>query len=188
MNPTRSELEVRASAIGVDSTLLKYKNDSVFEQAIIYAESTKSPTTAAVAASTTLTSTGVAPTQGDTVTIAGRTYTFVTVVDNSTANQVLIGTAAQSLQYLKDAIQPTQAGVGVEFSSATPANGEIVCGAITATTLVIRAARTGAYGNALGTTKVAATLSFTGATMAGGVDGSGPRASDLAGIHGGANV
>jgi hypothetical protein len=36
--PARAELVLRAAAVNVDHTQVKYQNDSVLEQAVIYAE------------------------------------------------------------------------------------------------------------------------------------------------------
>jgi len=56
--PSRSELILRAGAVNVDVTATKYMNDSVLEQAVIYAEkavttvtnaTTIAPTAAAIA-------------------------------------------------------------------------------------------------------------------------------------------
>lgn len=48
---SRSELVLRARAVNVDDTLAKYNNDSVLEQAVIYAE--KAVTTTSSATQTT---------------------------------------------------------------------------------------------------------------------------------------
>lgn len=45
--PFRSELVLRACAVGVDHTLAKYNNDSVLEQAVIYAEKAVTTTSSA---------------------------------------------------------------------------------------------------------------------------------------------
>lgn len=57
--PSHSELVLQASAVNIDHTLAKYNNDSVLEQAVIYAQqhvvattgtaSTKAPTAQAIA-------------------------------------------------------------------------------------------------------------------------------------------
>lgn len=187
--PSRDELLIRAAAIGLDSQPAKYQNDSLLEQAVIYAEKNKTPGTAAVAATTTLTSNGTNVTAGDTISIAGRTYTFVAALDNATPNQILIGASASAtLDNVKAALSPAQAGQGTTWSYPTIPLSEVVTGTKTATTLVITARNTGIAGNSIPTTKVAATLSFTGATMAGGVVGTGPNAQTLAALSGGANV
>lgn len=45
--PSRSELVLRAGAANVDYTLAKYNNDSVLEQAVIYAEKAVTTTSSA---------------------------------------------------------------------------------------------------------------------------------------------
>ncbi len=44
---SRSELVLRARAVNVDDTTAKYNNDSVLEQAVIYAEKAVTTTTSA---------------------------------------------------------------------------------------------------------------------------------------------
>jgi len=44
---SRAELVLRASAVNVDHTLAKYQNDSVLEQAVLYAEKAVTATSAA---------------------------------------------------------------------------------------------------------------------------------------------
>lgn len=60
--PARAELVLRAGAVNVDHTLSKYQNDSVLEQAVLYAEKR-------VTASTTATQTAASP--GATYRISG---------------------------------------------------------------------------------------------------------------------
>lgn len=43
----RADLELRAASANVDWTLLKYQNDSVLEQAVIYAEQQRTATSTA---------------------------------------------------------------------------------------------------------------------------------------------
>ena len=45
--PSRSDLILRASAVNVDHTASKYNNDSLLEQAVIYAEKALTSTSAA---------------------------------------------------------------------------------------------------------------------------------------------
>lgn len=186
--PSRQELQVRAAAIGLNSTAAKYFNDSVLEQAVIFAEKAKTPATAAVQATTTLTASGN-PANLETMTLAGRTYTFVTTLDNATPNQILIGAAAtNTLDNIKAAISPTQTGQGTTWSYPTTPLSEITCGAKTATTLVFTARNAGVEGNAIVTTETSSVLAFTGGTMASGVTGTGPTAEQIAAVSGGANV
>jgi len=123
---------------------------------------------AAVAAGGTLTSTGVALTNADTVTLAGRTYTFKTTLTTA-ADEVLIGaSAAVSLSNLKAAINGLS-GAGATYSAATLPHATVTAGTLTSTTLAVAAQTGGTAGNALGTTKVAATLSWAAATLTGGL-------------------
>lgn len=69
----------------------------------------------------TLTSTGTAPANGDTVTVGDVTYTFQTSLVDS-ANNVLIGaSAAAALDNLKSAVNAT-AGAGTTYGTGTVAN------------------------------------------------------------------
>lgn len=91
---------------------------------------------------------------------------------NSVANQVLIGSnAAANLSNLKAAIEDSGTS-GVNYSSATAKNRDVTGSTLTGTTLLINE-RNFAVGNGdIATTTAAAGsnhLSFTGATLAGGV-------------------
>lgn len=115
-----------------------------------------------------LTSSGVQVTAADTVTIDGVVYTFRAAVA-VTANEVLIGAnAAASLANLKAAINADPAGSGITYGSATVVHPTVGAGVNTATTLRVYAKVGGVGGNALATTKVAATLTWGGATLSGG--------------------
>jgi len=60
--PSRSELVLRSCAVNVDHTQNKYANDSVLEQAIIYAE--KAVTTTSSATTIAPTAAAIARTSG----------------------------------------------------------------------------------------------------------------------------
>lgn len=89
--PSRMELEGRARVVGI--TPSNYPNDSRLEQRVIYNENTQATVTGTVA-STTLSSTGTAPSNGDTITLGAKTYTFVTTLTEVAASCVLTGTNA----------------------------------------------------------------------------------------------
>lgn len=188
--PSRAQLELRAAAIGLDYRAVKYSNDSVLEQATLQAEKAKTATTATTNATATITSNGTAPTSGDTVTIAGKTYTFLTALTNTVPNEVLIGgTAAAALTNLKAAIQFGMVGVGTQYSTQTQPNQEVQGGTLSATVLQLVATKqSGADGNSIGISKVAATLTLSGATLTGGVTTTGPTPSAIAAESGNANV
>lgn len=85
--PSRAQLELQARSVGVNPA--NYINDSVLEQRVIFQQ--KNATTVAGAlATSTLTSTGVAPTAADTVTIGGRTYTFVAALGEAAATATIV--------------------------------------------------------------------------------------------------
>lgn len=125
----------------------------------------------AVASEGTLTSTGVAPSNGDTVTIDTKTYTFKTVL-TPTEGEVLIGTAAVSLDNLKSAINYTGTP-GTDYS-CTAAHPTVTATTNTDTTQIIQAKTKGVAGNSIAFLKVAVTLSVDAATLGtttAGVDG-----------------
>lgn len=87
-------------------------------------------------AQSTITSTGVALTNGDTITIGGQTYTFQTSLVDA-ANNILIGASASvSLDNLKSAINGS-AGGGTTYGTATVANASVTATTKTATTLLL---------------------------------------------------
>lgn len=122
----------------------------------------------AAAAGGTLTSTGTNVTDGDTATLGAVTYRFKTTM--AQANDVQRGAdAATTLANLKKAINATGTA-GTEYFAGTVVHPTIVAGALTSTTLAVAARVKGTAGNSLASTEVAATLSFGGATLTGGVD------------------
>ena|SRR6266496_1868670 len=121
-------------------------------------------------ATTTLTSSGVNVTAGDTVTINTTTYTF-RAAPGAEANAVLIGaSAAATLANLKKAIN----GIGIagtDYGIGTVAHTTVFAGAVDATTLKLHAITGGIAANSFPSTKVAVTLSFPGATFNSGTPG-----------------
>lgn len=164
----RATLEMQARVVGLDPATIS--NDSVLEERVLYLQRNAGAITGTLA-SQTLTSTGTAPTNGDTVTIHNIVYTFRTALTvTPTANEVLIGASASiALDNLKSAINGT-AGAGTVYGSTTTANRGVTAGTKTATTLVVDA-RFLAIGNSIVTTETAATLSWGAATLASGVPG-----------------
>ena len=129
---------------------------------------------AGISATGTLTIAGQ-PSAGDTVTIGGSTYTFVTAL-TSTPDQVLIGSsAAATLANLAGAINAETGNgqaEGTTYSQGTLANTFATVAGTTATTLSLQATAAGSTGNSVATTNSnASSLSFGGATLTGGVAG-----------------
>lgn len=123
--------------------------------------------TTPVAATGTLTSTGVNVTDGDTVTIGGVTYRFKPTP--AQANDVLRGgSAASSLSNLFNALLGV--GIGTTSFAETVANPRVTPSALTSTTITLTATNPGAEGNTIATTETAATLSFGATTLTGGVN------------------
>jgi flagellar hook protein FlgE len=126
----------------------------------------------------TLTATGNAI-NGDTVTIGGTTYTFVTTLSTlpTVPNQVHIGaTEAATLANLVEAINGG-ANQGTDYSTGTVANASVTASPAAPTTSVTLTAKTaGSAANNIATTVSLMPTStfgaaFSAATLTGGVDG-----------------
>lgn len=120
-----------------------------------------------VAATGTLTSTGVDVSNLDTVTIDTKTYTFQTTLTNVDGNVQIGGTAAASLANLAAAINLTGTP-GTDYALATTIHPTVFAEAVTATTITATAKDQGTGGNSIVTTEAAVTLSWGAGTLAGG--------------------
>jgi len=131
----------------------------------------------AVAATNTLTSNNTNVSDGDTVTINGRVYTFKTTL-TGTINQIHIGGSADaSLTNLAAAINGTGTP-GTDYTTLTTVNTDVSSSAVSGGhALTFTALSAGTSGNALTLAKVATTLSVGGATFSGGALGTTPAAS-----------
>jgi hypothetical protein len=168
--PSRNELALRASAVGLDPTTIV--NDSKLEQKVLYLEKRQIAITG-TAPTTTLTSTGTAA-NNETMVLAGssgtRTYTFKTALTGA-ADEILIGAAAtNTLDNIKSAINGTGTP-GTDYGTGTKRNADFTAGTKTATTLVIASTDTNANGSAA-TTETMTNFAFTGGTMSAGTLGS----------------
>jgi hypothetical protein len=107
------------------------------------------------------------PTNGTTVTINGKVYTFQTVLTNSDGNVFIAGTLAATLINLRNAINLNGLGIpGTDYALATTVN-PVVTATATGTTLVVTAIIGGTTGNAITTTTTTA-WTWGGATLASG--------------------
>lgn len=123
-------------------------------------------------ASGTITSNGTNVSDGDTVTIAGKVYTFKTVL-GTTEGQVLIGgTSAESLDNLKLAINST--GVTSQQYCAT-FNPLVEATTNTDTVQTLSARAVGILGNSITLAKSASTLTLSSSTLTGGTDDVGEK-------------
>ncbi len=106
---------------------------------------------APVAATQTLTLVA-APTDGDTVTVGGKTYTFqdtLTNVANNVKNNVSAGVALDNLI----AAINRDPGDGTLYATATVQNTQVSAAADTGDTMVVTARRPGYAGNSIATTE-----------------------------------
>ena len=113
----------------------------------------------------TLTTTGVFS-NGETVTIGTKTYTFQTVLTNVDGNVLIGANATASLANLAAAIN-LGAGSGTVYAAATTANTDVFATS-GASTLSLFALSAGTAGNSIATTETATNASFGGATLSGG--------------------
>ncbi len=107
------------------------------------------------------------PTAGETVTIGGTTYTFVSTLD-STPDEVLIDAtngAQGTLANLADAINGNTADAGTNYSTDTTANSSVIASA-NGSTLTLTASQPGTSGNTVATTSTWG--SFGATTLTGG--------------------
>jgi len=124
-----------------------------------------------VKAVSTITNSGTAPATGDTVTINGKSYTYRAELSSpAQVNEVLIGASvAISLDNLKFAINASGGTEGTEWSTGTVAHSDVTATTNGATTQVVEAREFGTGPNAFTTSETSAYLSWTGATLSGGV-------------------
>jgi hypothetical protein len=123
----------------------------------------------AVAATVTLTSNNTNVANNATVTIGNKVYTFKTAL-TPTEGEVLIGADADaSLLNLIRAINHTGTP-DTDYSCAAAHTQVSAAASVTAHAFVITALVKGAAANAYATTETSATLTFSAATLTGGVD------------------
>ena len=161
-------ISASAEIKGTPGTIVGMYVNSTSSGTIKFNDGDSGTASAGVKASQTLTGTDVF-TDGEIVTIGNKTYTMVDALDNSIANQVLIGTLAESLDYLKAAING-DAGRGTTYSSPTDAHTQVTATTNSDTEQVVQAIEVGTGGNSIATTTDGANASWGSTTLAGGVD------------------
>lgn len=119
------------------------------------------------AATGTLTAAGN-PSDGNTVTIGTRVYTFQTVLTNVAGNVLIGASASDSLDNLIAAITGG-AGSGTVYAAATTTHPTVTAVAGIGDTVTVTALTAGTAGNAIATTETSSNLSFGAATLTGGV-------------------
>lgn len=127
-------------------------------------------TSAGVKATGVLTASGVFS-NGETVTIAERTYTMVTAL-SGVANEVLIGaSAAASLDNLKSAINGT-AGEGTTYGTGTQAHAKVTATTNTDTAQTVEYFEVGTAGNSIATTETCTNAAWGASTLENGANAS----------------
>jgi hypothetical protein len=96
---------------------------------------------------------------GETVTMGSRTYTFQTVLTNVNGN-VLIGSDLEESLYHLAAALSADVGSGTIFAAATTENTQVFASAWGATRLTVKAHTAGASGNSIGVSETAANASW----------------------------
>jgi len=119
----------------------------------------------------TLTSTGTIPSDGDTVTLGAKTYTFRTTL-TPTVNEVLIGAAAiNSIRNLASAINGTGTE-GTDYANGTTPNVDATAAITSATTLVAESIKPNPA-VAIASAETSAQLSWGATALTGGVGNTG---------------
>jgi len=142
----------------------------------VYATGTLTSTgaiTSGVHAQSTLTSSGIAPIDGTTVTVGTTVYTFKdTLSVTPTAFEVHTGgSAANSIANLKKAINLSGVA-GTDYGTGTTAHPSVVGYTLGATTLVVVARVSGTAANTLATTSTSLTDTWEDTTLGGGTGAS----------------
>lgn len=119
-------------------------------------------------ATQTLTSDTVNVSDGDTVTIGSKVYTFQNTLTDVDGNVKIGANAAASLQNLHNAINASGGVAGTDYALATVAHTQVEATAVTATTVVVTALVAGTAANSIATTEVSTHLSWGAATLTGG--------------------
>jgi len=121
-------------------------------------------------ASATLTSDLTNVSDGDTVTIGSKVYTFQSVLTNVDGHVAIGGSYSASLTNLFHAINHSGGVPGTDYALATVANSQVTATNPSASTVVITAINFGTAGNSIATTETSSHLSWGGSVMSGGTN------------------
>lgn len=122
-----------------------------------------------VKATGTLTTTGQ-PSNGETITLNGKVYTFQTVLTNSNGN-VLIGVDTETTYDNLIAAVNLAAGAGTLYAASTTLHPTISASEGTGTDVLFTAKTAGTAGNSLTTVEALSNATFANATLTGGANG-----------------
>jgi len=124
-------------------------------------------------ANVTLTGDGTNVSNGDTVTIDGKVFTFQSSLTNVDGNVKIGASAADSLTNLFNAINGTGGVSGTDYAAATVAHTTVTATNPTATTVLVTAKTAGTSGNAIAVSEASTHLAFGSTTLSGGIISSG---------------
>jgi len=159
---------------------LSYLAGSLTEDAAVDANIIGNTTARGDYASGTITSNGTNVSDGNTITIHGKVYTFKTTL-TPTEGQVLIGADAQtSLANLAAAVNRTDPGTNDGVIYKVAAAHPLVSASANSLTLTVTALQTGELGNQITLAKSAATLTLSGSTFTGGYSATAKKLATLA--------
>ena len=128
-----------------------------------------STTAAGLAAATgTLTAYISNVSNGDTVTIGTKIYTFQTTLTNVDGNVKIGADRVASLTNLFYAINASGGTAGTDYALATTAHTQVTATNPTSLTIVLTAIKAGFAGNSIATTETSTMLFFGAATLSGG--------------------
>lgn len=110
------------------------------------------------------------PTNGQQVTINGKTYTFKSTITASDGDVQIASTVAMTRDNLVAAIN-LEAGVGTSYATGTTVHSTVYARAIENTSnMSVHYRRRGTIGNAAAVTETLSAGSWSGATLSGGLD------------------
>lgn len=139
-------------------------SEIVFDETVI-----ASGTAAGVKAVGTLTGDGTVVSDGDTVTIGSKVYTFQATLTNVDGHvHIVSGNASATLTNLFHAINNSGGTSGTDYAAATTANTDVVATNPSGTTVVATAINAGSASNAVATTEASTHLSWGATTLTGG--------------------
>lgn len=109
---------------------------------------------------------------GDTVTLGTKVYTFESSLTNVDGHVKIGASLTATLLNFKNAINLDAGTPGTDYATATTEHPTIEATASNATTVSLRAKSAGTAGNSLATTETSTNASFGGATLSGGANSS----------------
>jgi hypothetical protein len=113
----------------------------------------------------------IQPSNGDTITLDSKTYTFQSSLTNSDGNIAIGSSLATTQQRLVSAVNLTGVG-GTDYAAAMTLHPSVTAGSFSSNVAQFIAKATGSVGNSIVSTETFASASnlFSAATLSGGID------------------